>query len=98
VQVDRLMVWRFPAAPENLKALHCGPETPEWLVLVPAALSGADLDETIVRGSMPGEVARYEAPNGDIVYIGTSQLNRLPESLDAPTRLSAMTAAQARRK
>ena len=92
------MVWRFPAAPENLKALHCGPETPEWLVLVPAALSGTDIDEAIVRGSNPGEVARYDTPSGDIVYVGTSQLTRLPESLDAPTRLSTMSAAQSRRK
>ena len=97
-KLDRLMVWRFPAAPESLRSLHVGPGTPEWLVLVPASLSGTDIDEAILRGSKPGEVARYVTPDGDIVYTGTSQLNQLPQSLDAPTRLSAMGAAQSRRK
>jgi hypothetical protein len=70
---DRLMVWRFAAAPKSLKSLHRAPETPEWLVLIPRALTGADLDVAILRGAKPGQVARYETPDGDIVFIGTSQ-------------------------
>jgi hypothetical protein len=64
------MTWRFAAAPATLKSLHCQPETPEWLVLVPRALSGTDLHEAIMQGSK--HVARYDTPDGDAVYIGTS--------------------------
>jgi hypothetical protein len=67
------MVWRFAAAPKALKSFHREPETPEWLVLIPRALTGPDLDLAILRGAKPGQVARYETPDGDIVYIGTSQ-------------------------
>ena len=95
---DRLMIWRFAAAPEMLRALHHEAETPEWLVLIPRALSGADLDEVILRGSKPGQVARYETLDGDIVYVGTSQLDGLPQGLAALTRMSAMAATQSRRK
>lgn len=67
---DRLMAWRFATAPAILKSLHCGPETPDWLVLVPGALSGTDLHEAIMQRS--NQVARYDTPDGDAVYVGTS--------------------------
>jgi len=95
---DRLMIWRFAAAPETLRALHHEADAPEWLVLIPRALSGADLDEVILRGSKPGQVARYETLDGDIVYVGTSQLDGLSQGLAALTRMSAMAATQSRRK
>ena len=69
---DRLMVWRFADAPKALQSLHPEPETPEWLVLIPRDLDGTDLDVAILRGAKPGQIARYETPDGDIVYIGTS--------------------------
>ena len=95
---DRLMIWRFAAAPETLKAFHCDADEPEWLVLIPRTLHGPDLDEAILKGSKPGQVAHYETPDGDIVYIGTSQLDGLPESLAALGRPSVMAATHSRRK
>jgi hypothetical protein len=97
VKSDRLMIWRFAAAPETLKAFHHDSEAPEWLVLIPRALSGADLDEVILRGSKTGQVTRYETPDGDVVYIGTSQLDRLSQGLTA-VRPSSMAATHTRRK
>jgi hypothetical protein len=91
VKSDLLMTWRFPDAPAKLKSLHCGPEIPEWLVLVPSAMSGPDLHEAIMGRSKPGQVARYETPDGDIVYVGTSELDSL-------TRPSSMAAAHSKRK
>lgn len=98
VKSDRLMIWRFAAAPKALQSLHSEPDSPEWLVLIPRALSGADLDEAILRGSKPGQVARYETPEGDIVYIGTSELDQLSQGLAAVSRPAVMAAAQSRRK
>jgi hypothetical protein len=95
---DRLMIWRFEAAPEMLRALHREADTPEWLVLIPRALNGPDLDEVILKGAKPGQVARHETLDGDIVYIGTSQLDGLPQGLAALTRPSTMAATHSRRK
>ena len=66
------MVWRFADAPPALKSFHRAADTPEWLVLIPRALDGTDLDIAILRGAKPGQIARYETPEGDIVYVGTS--------------------------
>ena len=98
MKLDRLMVWRFTTAPKNLKSLHTGSETPEWLVLIPAALSGPDIDEAILRGSKPGDIARHETPDGDIVYTGNSKLDQVAEIPGAIFRPAAMTAIQSRRK
>jgi hypothetical protein len=92
---DRLMVWRFEAAPETLKALHSVADTPEWLVLIPCALDGADLDEAIRKS---GQVARYKTPSGDTVYVGTSHLNGLSQGLAALARPATMAATHSRRK
>jgi hypothetical protein len=81
VNSDRLMIWRFAAAPKELRSLHCEQGTPEWLVWIPRALTCPDLDELILRGSTPKEVARYETPEHDIVYIGMSHLDRLSQGL-----------------
>jgi len=98
MQSDRLMIWRFASAPEALKALHTEPHAPEWAVLIPRALAGADIDEVILRGSKPGQLARYETPDGDIVYIGTSKLDRLTDSLATLARPAAMTAIHSKRR
>jgi hypothetical protein len=83
------MTWRFASAPATLKSLHHGPGTPDWLVLVPSALGGADLHEAIMQGSK--QVARYDTPDGDSVYVGTSQP-------DPSARPSSMTATHSRPK
>jgi hypothetical protein len=94
VKLDRLMMWRFAAAPKALRSLHRGPGTHEWLVFVPHSLSGTDLDDAIVSPAETGKVARYETPRGDIVYVGSTKLAGLPET----PRLSAMAATHSRRK
>ncbi len=94
LKLDRLMMWRFTAAPKTLRSLHRTPETPDWLVFVPRALSGTDLDDAILHGAEPGQVARYETPKGDIVYIGSVR----PSGLSGTPRLSAMAATHSRRK
>lgn len=81
MKADRLMIWRFAAAPQTLKSLHREQGTPEWLVWIPRALISPDLDEMILRGGAPEQVARYETPEGDIVYVGTSQSDRLSQAL-----------------
>ena len=80
-KLDRLMIWRFEAAPKTLRALHRELETPEWLILIPRALSGADLDEVIQSRDKSGQTFRYETADGDIVYIGTTQVDRLSQRL-----------------
>lgn len=85
---DRLMMWRFTAAPGTLQSLHRKPETPDWLVFVPRALKGSDLDSAILHKGKPGTVDRYETPDGDLVYVG-------PAPLSGP---SAMPAGHSRRK
>ena len=81
------MTWRFADAPVTLRSLHCGPEIPEWLVLVPAALRSADLHEIIMQRSK--QVALYETAEGDAVYVGTSLSN-------PPARLSSAAATHFR--
>ena len=95
---DRLMIWRFAAAPETLKSFHRESPAPEWVVLVPRALNGPDIEQQIRKGSKPGQVARYETPEGDTVYMGTSQLDGIPQRIGALTRPATMAATQSKRK
>jgi hypothetical protein len=95
---DRLMVWRFEAAPEMLKALYRDAETPAWLVLIPAALDGPDLDEIIRKGAKPGQVTRHTTPDGDTVYVGSSHLDGLTRGLAVLARPATMAATHSRRK
>jgi len=67
-------MWPFPSAPKNFQSLHRMPGTPKWLVFVPRALSGTDLDQVILHPAEPAQVARYETPKGDVVYIGSTRL------------------------
>jgi len=83
------MMWRFSAAPKTLKSLHRKKETPDWLVFVPRALTGADLDNAILSKGEPGQVARYETPAGDVVYMGTASTS---------SHLPAMAATHSQRK
>jgi hypothetical protein len=92
------MIWRFPSAPDTLKALHPASESPEWLVLIPRPLNGPDLDQAILQRSDPGQVTRYELPDGDIVYVGTSKIDGLSQGVVALTRPSAMAATNSKRK
>ena len=94
VKRDRVRMWRFTDAPNTLQSLHRTPGTPEWLVFVPRALRGTDLDDVILHPSEPGQVARYETPKGDIVYVGSTRFSGLSET----PRPSAMAATHSPRK
>ncbi len=88
------MIWRFADAPKTLTALHCEVEAPEWVVLIPRTLYGADLDEIIRKGAKPGQVTHYRTPDGDTVYMGTSQLDGLTQGLAGLARPAAMAATR----
>ena len=73
------MIWRFSAAPENLRSLHISSVEPEWLVLVPPSIHDPVVVEAIIGGAE--SVCRYEAPGGGVVYVGMSSADLVAESL-----------------
>jgi hypothetical protein len=75
MKLSRIRVWRFAKAPDELRALHHGSESPEWLVMVPRAMHGSDVDKAVLAHRGPGSVLRYETPKGDLVYIGAPGAN-----------------------
>jgi hypothetical protein len=78
---SHLMVWRFTDAPQPLRLLHRHLPPPEWLVFVPHARIGSDLDESIIARADSIGVFRYETPAGDVVYTGSSLMNRAGKDL-----------------
>ena len=88
MRTGRIRIWRFSKAPDELRALHHGPEPPEWLVMVPRALGGSQIDEVILGHGRPGTVARYETSKGDLVYIGMSGVNQMSKLLASRERIS----------
>jgi len=70
MELPRVELWRFGNAPEQLQLLYDGPETPEWLALVPRGLDGPDLTQVMTGSTRLESVYRYSMPNGDITYIG----------------------------
>jgi hypothetical protein len=83
---NRIEIWRFADAPEELQALYRGSQTPKWLALVPRTMASRELDELIGRsGSSLGSPSRHELPDGDVVYISPSKMNQIPEMLSPAT-------------
>ena len=77
----RIEIWKLSDAPKELKLLYSGPGTPEWVALVPRALSGKDLDHVMTDNARGATVSRYTLQNGDFVYVGTPLFPEvLPES------------------
>jgi hypothetical protein len=68
---DRLMIWKFDAAPAALRLLREGSETPSWVALVPKAIHTPDLEEAILAQTGPHGATRFAIDNGDVVYIGS---------------------------
>ena len=68
---DKVMVWKFDAAPPELQALHRSGETPHWIALVPAAINGPDLDAAIGTQTGLDGMEKYKTKTGDVVYIGS---------------------------
>ena len=86
---NRITIWRFEDAPARLRSLHAGASEPDWLVLVPRSFHSPDVDEAIVRGAV--SVSRFDAPGGDIVYVGMATMG-LPQS-PSPAALVACSDA-----
>jgi hypothetical protein len=78
---SHVMVWRFAEAPQPLRLLHRDLPPPEWLVFVPHARIGADLDESITGRPESIGVFRYETAAGDVVYMGSSLMNKAGKHL-----------------
>ena len=70
------MVWRFTDAPQPLRLLHRDLPPPEWLVFVPHARIGSDLDESIIGRADSIGVFRYETPAGDAAPHGGFPMNK----------------------
>jgi hypothetical protein len=67
-KANRISIWAFGAAPDDLRKLHTGDTVPEWVALVPKGVHGAHIDEAIRgQGSL---VFRHETAEGDSVYMG----------------------------
>ena len=66
-KTNRIVIWRFRAAPRELQLLHHGAPAPEWLVFVPRSIRSQDLDTMILR---QGGVTRHQTLDGDLVYAG----------------------------
>ena len=92
---DRLVVWKFEAAPAELRGLSRLGGSPRWLALVPAGMVGPDLELTIRTqvGQMGLEVCRM--PSGDVVYVGSSDVAEFLEAANAHAT-SATPSQQAR--
>ena len=74
--LDRVMVWKFDAAPADLQALYTGTGSPRWVALIPAAIHGPDLEAAI---EAQGGVQKHSAGGGDVAYIGASDVTEFLE-------------------
>lgn len=83
---DRVMVWKFETAPPELRALHTSGTSPRWVALIPAAIHGRDLQETIEARS---GIEKFDMESGDVVYIGLAEMTEFLELvgtlLESPT-------------
>ena len=82
VRANRILIWRFSAAPTVLQLLCKRTESPpEWLVFIPQSMSNIDFDALILERAQPGCVARYKTATGDVVYAGTSDTCSVAKAL-----------------
>lgn len=65
---NRIRIWKFAEAPKRLRSLQGAPLGSGWVVFVPRAIWGHDIEELIVKEAERDNVLRREMPNGDIVY------------------------------
>jgi hypothetical protein len=72
---DMMEVWKFEDAPAFLRRMHTGAQHPQWLVLIPAAIHGPDIDD-VIRAQAWLDLHRYRTEGGDIVYAGSLQASR----------------------
>ena len=72
------MVWKFDAAPAQLRRLHDSLQKPEWIVLVPREIYGLDIDAAMRAAKSARTICRYKTQRGDVVYIGDAPLQQIP--------------------
>lgn len=80
---DRVMVWKFETAPQELRALHADTGQPQWVALVPASLTGPDLHESIRTQTGLLGVAVHRMESGDVVYLGSSDMKVFLDTVGA---------------
>ena len=79
------MVWKFDAAPADLRVLGGAAGSPRWLALVPAAMHGPDLELAILTQVGSAGLERCQTAAGDVVYIGSSDVTELLEIVGSHT-------------
>jgi hypothetical protein len=72
-----MQVWKFSNAPEELRVLHSGQPTPDWLALIPRQIQGDDLDRAIQASVQDKQLFRYKTAAGDMVLAGLSKASDL---------------------
>jgi hypothetical protein len=78
------MVWKFEAAPADLRALYQGAGSPKWLALIPKPIYGADLDATFRTDTETLDLLKRQTQSGDIVYAGSSDVAQFLGAVDHP--------------
>lgn len=72
---NRILIWRFADAPDELRRLFSESQMPEWVMLAPRAMCGEDLDQAVRRQADQLILSRHEMPNGDVVYAGLPRMS-----------------------
>jgi hypothetical protein len=85
-KADRISIWAFGAAPDDLRKLYEGEVVPTWLALVPKGIHDTHIDHAILVQS--GAIFRHETGEGDFVYAGC---NSMSEGLIALTPRDSAT-------
>jgi hypothetical protein len=75
---DRIMVWKFDAAPARLQRLHDSSVSPEWMVLIPRRIYHADIDKAIIENGNAVAISRYETEENDVIYVGDAPVQQIP--------------------
>ena len=70
-QADRISVWAFRSAPEDVRSLYRGEVAPEWIAFIPQDLHDPEIESAIRERC--ASVVRYEVPDG-FLYMGSSSL------------------------
>ena len=79
-------IWKFSDAPKGLRLLYNGLATPAWVALIPRGIGGRDLDDVMARNPSTESLSRYNIPNGDAVYFGTTRIGPVPDVLTEDAR------------
>ena len=84
---DRVMVWKFDSAPEDLRVLSRAGAASHWLAFVPAAMHGPDL-ELAIRLQVPQSgLEQYRTASGNVIYVGSSDVKQLMELVVSHTSI-----------